>query len=151
MTTSEVLEAARDAILADTAITDWCIVEFGVAPTVLLGLDDKAPPEESEYPVVAIIGVDQERGNGRREVDWRLHLGAGVVNSAIVAVGSAKTCSGMLQAETLREMAENALYRAGLLDLSTTGESSSESYHPLYVSYSMVTVSQLKSNRRALP
>jgi hypothetical protein len=151
MTTSQILEATRDALAADTALTDWCVAQFGTAPTILLGLDDKNPPAEDEYPLVALIGVDQERGNARREVDWRLHLGAGVVNSAIVETGSTQTCTGMLQAETLREMAENALYRAGLVDLSTTGESSSESYHPLYVSYSMVTVSQLKSTMRALP
>ena len=106
MTTSQILEAARDALAADTALTDWCLDQFGTAATIMIGLDDKNPPAEDEYPLVAIIGVDQERGNARREVDWRLHLGAGVVNSTIVDTGITKTCSGMLQAETLREMAE---------------------------------------------
>lgn len=151
MTTDQLLIAARDALSTDTELSAWCVAQFGKAPLVMLGLDDKNPPEESEYPLVTIIGVDQERGNGKRETDWRLHLGVGVVNSEIAESGSIRTFTGMLQAEQMREIAENALYRAGLKDLNTTGESSSESYHPLYVSYSMVNVSMLKSNRRALP
>lgn len=151
MTTVELLEAARDALANDTELSAWCVAQFGTVPTVFLGLDDKSPPEESEYPMVAIIGVDQTRGSSRREIDWRLHMGAGVVNSTVLSVDGKRTYSGMLEAETLREMAENALYRAGLVDLNSTGESSSESYHPLYVSYSVVTVSMLKTTRRAMP
>ena len=151
MTTDELLTAARDALAADSILSSWCVDRFGKVPLIMLGLDDKNPPEESEYPLVTIIGIDQERGNAKRETDWRLHLGVGVVNDEIVETDTTRTFTGMLQAEQMREIAENALYRAGLKDLNTTGESSSESYHPLYVSYSMVNVSMLKSNRRALP
>lgn len=151
MTTDELLIAARDALAADAALSEWCVDRFGKAPLVMLGLDDKNPPDEADYPIVAVIGIDQERGNSKRETDWRLHLGVGVVNSEIAESGSLRTYTGMVQAEQMREIAENALYRAGLKDLNTTGESSSESYHPLYVSYSMVTVSMLKTTRRGLP
>ncbi len=151
MTTDEILTEARDALAEDVILAEWCTAQFGKGPLIMLGLDDKNPPDEGDYPLVTIIGIDQERGSSKRETDWRLHLGVGVVNSEIVSTDSVKTFTGMLQAEQMREIAENALYRAGLKDVNTTGESSSESYHPLYVSYSMVNVSMLKSNRRALP
>lgn len=151
MTTDQLLIAARDALANDSELSAWCLDQFGKGPLVMLGLDDKNPPPLEDYPLAVVIGVDQERGDARREIDFRLHLGVGVVNDEIAATGSVKTHTGMLQAEQMREIAENALYRAGLKDVSSTGESSSESYHPLHVSYSMVTVSMLKTTRRGLP
>jgi len=156
MTTAEVLQAVQAALLADTTLTDWCTAQFGSAPTVWLGVDDQHPPVETDYPLISIVGVEQIRGAAPRgSVDWRLSLGVGVVNETLVSAGAGRTYTGMHQAETLRELAEDALYRARLsgvaVGIDSNGESSSESYHPLYVSYTTVLISGLKSTRRGLP
>jgi len=151
MTTAEVLAAIRNAVAADATLTAWCMEQFGKAQTVLLGIDENRPPAEEDYPVVAIAGIEQVRGQARRELEWNVFLGVGVVNAEIAESGNMRTCTGMLQAETLRELAENALYRARLCDTESAGDASGESYHPLYVSYTTVTVRALKSTRRGLP
>ncbi len=151
MTTHEILTSARDALANDAELAAWCVAQFGRPPVVMLGLDDKNPPTEDQYPLVVILGVDQSRGDSRREVEWRLHLGTGVVNPAVTESGASRTYTGLLQAEMLREKAEDALYRAKLINIESTGESASESYYPLFVSYSMVAVTMLKSTRRSLP
>lgn len=155
MTTAEILQAAQAAILADAELTAWCTAQFGHASTVWLGIDSNQPPAESDYPVVALASVEQSRGGGRGEIGWRLMIGVGVINEALVSDGSARTYPGFLQAETLRELAENALYRARVawltVEVDSDAEASSESYHPLYVSYTTVIVSALKSTRRGMP
>lgn len=155
MTTAEVLQAAQAALLSDTELTAWCVDQFGQVATVWLGIDNNQPPAESEYPIVAIATVEQSRGGGRGEIGWRLMIGVGVINEELDSDGSARTYTGFLQAETLRELAENALYRSRIpgmtVSLDSEAEASSESYHPLYVSYTTVIVSALKSTRRGLP
>jgi hypothetical protein len=154
MTTAQILEALKLALVADSALDAWCLSEFDKAPTVWLGIDEQNPPPEEDYPLVAIVGVDQVRGQSRGEIEWRVHLGAGVVNSELTASANARTYPGMLQAEALREHAENALYRARMgipANAESSGEASSVSYHPLYVSYTTITFSALKTSRRGLP
>lgn len=155
MTTAEVLQAAQAALLADSGLTAWCTAQFGRAPTVWLGIDNNQPPAESDYPVVAIATVEQARGLGRGEIGWRVMIGVGLVNDELLSVGLARTYTGFLQAETLRELAENALYRARIpgltVGLDSEAEASSESYHPLYVSYTTMLISALKSTRSGLP
>ena len=157
MTTAELLTALQAALVADTALNAWCVTQFGAAPTIWIGLDEQNPPVESDYPLVALVGVDQGRGGARGEIQWQVHIGVGVVNPALLSPEGAttRTYSGMLQAETLRELAENALYRMrpaeSAINIDSSGEASSVSYHPLYVSYTTVLVSSLKSNRRGLP
>lgn len=151
MTTTEVLQAMSNALANDAALNSWCTEQFGKAPSVFLGIDENRPPAEEDYPVIALVGVEQARGQDRRELEWRVFLGVGVVNDEIIQSGSIRTRSGFLQGETLREFAENALYRARLCDTESAGDASGESYHPLYVSYTTVTVRALKSTRRGLP
>lgn len=151
MTTTEVIQAVSNALVGDTTLNSWCTAQFGKAPSVFLGIDENRPPAEEDYPLIAVVGVEQVRGQDRRELEWRVFLGVGVVNDEITQSGSVRTRTGILQAETLRELAENALYRARLCDTESAGDASGESYHPLYVSYTTVTVRALKSTRRGLP
>lgn len=156
MTTAEILSAVHASLLSDSAMTAWCVAQFGVAPIIWLGVDDRNPPGDSDYPSVSIVGVEHIRSAATRgSVDWRISIGAGVVNETLVSSGSSRIYTGLLQAETLRELAEDALYRAKISGLTvgidSNGESSSASYHPLYISYATVLVSGLKTTRRGLP
>ena len=155
MTTADVLLAVQAALLADTELTAWCTVQCGQAPTIWVGINEQQPPVESDYPLVSIAGVEHGRGGSRGEIEWRLHVGVGVVNDELDSDAYGRTYTGFLQAETLREFAEDALFRARIpgltIGVDSSGEAASESYHPLYVSYTTVLVSALKSTRRSLP
>ena len=155
MTTGELLQAVQTALLNDSGVAAWCLDEFGKAPTIWLGLDEQNPPVESDYPLISIVAIDQARGNSRGEIEWQLHLGVGIVNNGLTSAGNGRTYPGMLQAENLRELAENALYRTRIsgvsIDVGSSGEASSVSYHPIYVSYTTIAFSGLKSRRHSLP
>jgi hypothetical protein len=151
MTTQELLTAIRDALAADTALEAWCQEQFVKSATILLGLDERDPPGENDYPLVAIVGCTQERGDMARELSWKVFVGVGVVNEEIVIETNTKTATGLLQAEELRELAENAIYRARIASGASAGEASTESYYPLFVSYTTITFTALRTTQRGLP
>lgn len=151
MTTSELLVSIRNALATDATLATWCTANLAAQPTIFLGIDDVKPPAEDDYPIVAVVGIEQSRGESERELEWSVMLGIGVVNEEIVSSGSMRTRSGWLQAESLREQVENALYRARIASAVSAGDASSECFHPLYVSYSTVTFTVLKTTRRGLP
>jgi len=69
MDTQELLTAIRDALAADGALNAWCKAQFGTGATVFLGIDDASPPTPDDYPVVAVMGADQARGQAGLEHD----------------------------------------------------------------------------------
>lgn len=151
MTTAEILIAVRDALATDATLTAWCTANLAATPAIFLGIDDVKPPAEDDYPIIAIVGIEQVRGESERELSWSVTLGVGVVNEEIATSGSTRTRTGFLQAESLREQMENALYRARIASAVSAGDASSECYHPFYVSYSTMTFTVLKTMRRGLP
>jgi hypothetical protein len=151
MTTNDLLIAVRDALAADAALDAWCQAKFGKSATIFIGIDEQNPPAESDYPLVSLTGVTHDRGDSSQEINWDVFLGIGVVNTTITVSYNTKTAEGLLQAETMRELAENAIFRAKIAPAKSSGLSSTESYYPLYVSYTALTISALKSSRRALP
>jgi len=151
MDTRELLTAIRDTIANDQALRAWCNAEFGSGPTVCLGIDDNNKPKPEDYPVVAVVGVEQIRGQAGRENLWIVELGVAVRNEEIKVSGNILTRTGFLQAETLRELAEDAVYRARILPPETQGESSSYVIHPVYASHTILTIHQAASSRKGLP
>lgn len=151
MTTHELLVLLRDALADDMILDRWCVEQFGKSPTVYLGIDEENPPPEEDYPVVAIVGADHVRGEAERETGWPVFIGVAIVNTSIETDGKKRTYVGLLQAEALREHAENAIYRARIAGVGSSGNASQESFFPLFVSYSTVTVKELRSTRRAMP
>lgn len=153
MTTSiELIEQIKAALAGDDLIRAWCIQTFGRAHTVFIDVDENNPPKpEDDYPVIAVTGLSQMRGVSVRELSWELELGVGVVNDEISVDGNARVMTGFGQAHALRELAENAIYRVGLGDVSSRVESGIVSYYPLFISGSVIPIKILKPNRRAMP
>jgi hypothetical protein len=153
MTTSiELIEQIKAALADDDYIQAWCTQNFGRIHKVFVDIDEKKPPvPENDYPIIVVIGLNQVRGDSVRDLSWELELGFGVVNKEIIEDGNIKAMTGFSQVQALRELAENALYRAGLGDVSTRAESGSVSYYPLFISGTVIPIKILKSNRRAMP
>ena len=152
MRTSELLEQIKTVLIGDDLMTAWCIQNFGRAQTIFMDIDENNPPvPDEDYPVIVVTDIRQIRGDSVRDLSWELEIGVGVVNDEISVDGNARTMTGFIQAQALRELAENALYRAGLGDVSSRAESGSASYYPLFIGGSVIPIKILKSNRRAMP
>lgn len=152
MITDELLEAVRSAWVNDATMNAWCLETFGREHSVRIGIDDENPPNpDTDYPIVAVTDIRQVRGDSIREISWELEFGVGIVQRDIEDYIRGKTMTGFVQAEQLREMAEDALYRAKIADVSTNSNSGSYSRYPLFVSGSVIPIKFLKSNRQRLP
>jgi len=153
MTTSiGLIEQIKTVLASDEYIRGWCVQEFGRVHTVFVDIDEKNPPVPGEdYPVIIITGLNQTRGDNVRDISWEVELGVGVVNEDIAVDGNTKSLTGFGQVQALRELAENAIYRAGLGDVASRAESGSVSYYPLFISGTVIPLKILKSNRRAMP
>lgn len=146
MTTSELLEKVAEIIAADAALTTWCTSTFGKAATVWIGIDESDPIARDDYPVVALLGIDQVHGPRAARKNWTLTMAVGVLNEDIVADGSLRTRTGFLQAEELREMVEEIIYSSSALPAARgSGNTASESYHPLYVSFTEIQFQAMRS------
>jgi hypothetical protein len=151
MTTSELLDAIKNALVADQPLNSWCLAEFSRAPTIFIGIDPRKDPDESVYPIIAVVGLSQGRGDDRREHRWDIPVGVGVVNETITVSGASVVYNGLAQVERMRELAEDALYRARIASMGTSGDASSECYYPLFVSFTTVVFTAPKTTRRGLP
>jgi hypothetical protein len=152
MTSLELLEKIKTALADDEYLSAWCQEIFEKDHSVFIDIDEQNPPvPDTDYPIIVVTSLSQTRGDSVRELTWDLELGVGLVQEEIVTDGNTTVMSGFGQVEYLRELAENALYRAGLGDVTTRGESGSVSHYPLFISGSVVPIKTLKSNRRAMP
>ena len=152
MTTAELLNQIKNVFANDTAILSWCQDNFGKQHTVCLDIDERHPPDpDVDYPVIVVTSIRQARGDSVRELTWDLEIGAGVKQENIETEGNTKVFTGFLQAETLRELAENALYKARIADISTNSETGAISFYPLFISGALIPIKQLKTNRRGMP
>lgn len=148
----ELILAVANALVSDKDLDAWCREEFSKPATVWIDINDQNPPEASEYPTIAILGVTgDERGGNKSEITRQIHIGCAVENDALETDGFIKIHRGFLEAERLRELAEAAIYRSGLGGTGTEGVSASESRPPVFTSFSVITITTLKTTRRGLP
>lgn len=152
MTSEELLGKITSTLSSDPLITSWCQETFGKIHTVCIDIDENSPPDPAtEYPVVAVTSLRQTRGNSMREITWELEIGVGVIQENVETEGNTKVLIGFVQAETLRELVEDALYQARIADTGTRGETGSISHYPLFISGTAIPIKQLKSNRQRMP
>ena len=151
MMTSDLLKEIASSIAGDKALRDWCKATFDSVPTCYLGIDELNPPAPADYPIIAIVGVTQNRSDSNRDLSWDIDLGVGIISETVSAEEVSKTYDGFLLAEDLREKAENAIFGIKSARITTTGEASSISYHPLYVSYSTINVKLKRGSQESLP
>lgn len=152
MKTNELIEQIKDVLSSDANITTWCEQTFGKKHLVCIDIDENRPPDPVEdYPVIIITDIRQVRGDSNREKTWEVDIGVGVMQENIEIKDNTRTLTGFVQAETFRELAEDALYKAGIVKLNTNSETGSISCYPLFISGSTILVSILKSMRQPMP
>ncbi|MDY6903691.1 MAG: hypothetical protein SWH61_03305 [Thermodesulfobacteriota bacterium] len=148
ITASEFITAVSTAIADDQILKDWCMDQFEAEPVVYEG-----DPDEAVTPSIAILGVvGFGRAHGKREAGHQLIIGYAVENDERVESGNRRIYTGLHQVETMRELAENAVFRAGITGgVAVEHAQDPDIRYPMFVSYSIIGITQLKSTRRPLP
>jgi|GEM_PF-1766566 len=163
MTAAELLIKIRDALVADRDLALWCYDTYGKRPDVWLDMDERNPPKSGDYPLIAILGISQVRGDDKREIAWEVWLGVAIEQNTVLieevadvlsielGITHTITYTGMYEIETFRELCEDALYRARIAAADSDSESVPLNDYPLFSSLTTFTVKTLRSTRRALP
>lgn len=152
LTSFGVIQTVFNALVGNTDIHAFCNDVYEKNCSFYLGIDENAPPNELNYPLIALTGIFR---NGRIDdrSQWNVDMTAGVVNETITADDYKKTTvlQGMLEAEQLITLAVEAVQTEYIVKLSSEGEHSQISYYPLYVSYTTLSLERLKNRRRLNP
>ncbi len=152
MTGYELLKKIQEVIAQDSSIVNWCQDKYERAPSVWIGVDERAAPTEDDYPIIGIVALEEMGGRSKAEKRFTVYLGVGVVQEEIeedfLDGSRTKTHKGMIEAENLRELVRGALLRARIAMVDGEGESATESFFPLFVSYQTLTFTTITSRRR---
>lgn len=58
----DLLHALRDAINDNGALTAWCLAVANRRHTIFVGVDERNPPDESQYPLVHLYPMSESGG-----------------------------------------------------------------------------------------
>jgi hypothetical protein len=157
MGSSTLLTITRDVLAADEGIKAYTQDKYSKDPLVILGNDEEDPPTQADYPVIIIFAVDRaERGESEKTLRYNLEIGVGVVNSTIdTATLGKKTYPGKVEAEELRELVEDALFKrqgaTGLnASLDIVGGTQSDVDFPIFRSDTIIEIKQNRTSRNPL-
>jgi hypothetical protein len=152
--TAELLQKIQAALTADLDLLRYCRDEIGRLPTVQIDFDEEQELDVSCYPFIGILTVKPDTDIRNQTPITTLGMLAAVRNSAVVVDSVAieldgelvavprRTYPGRLQAETLREKALLALFRAKLGKIVVSGDALSHTYHPKFYSPFTVTIEE---------
>jgi len=149
LTASDLIDAIGAALAADTVLNDWCQAQFGTHLTIYEGAPET---EDPALPCIAILGVSgNSRSDGAKEIIRQVVLGLSIENGTITTSGNRKIQDGLHQVETLRELAEDAVFRAKLGAVAADFVAEPDVHFPLFITYAAIEHRGLKTTRRRLP
>ena len=147
-TSITIAETVRDAIAAFSDLNAWSQTTFGSLPTIYLGVDEDQPAPESDYPIVGLVNVRRMGALTSNAITWEIDLGCAVLNTELATAGTTKTYTGLLQANYLTELVEQALLQSRLFrTIEFNGESGAIVDFPAFVAYSTLTLGLHASSR----
>ena len=149
-TTSDMLILVRNTIAADAALNAWCQANYTKNTSVYLGFDDDDPPKASDYPVVGIISSTRVRGADKHKDVWDVEISSLLENDGKQSISNGITYTGFLHAESMRDLVENALYRAKIANIETAGASAIFSNYPEFEAVSKVRISLIADSRSGI-
>lgn len=135
----------------DEAIKSYCQEQFGKNHTVYIGINNEQAPPEDAYPLVVLFYAERFRGDGANRIRYAVEIGVGVFNDHLNAElpdnPNLYVYIGLRQAEDLRELVENAVFKSRFGKTDIEGDTRSEVYFPLFRSNTLITIELVASSR----
>jgi hypothetical protein len=138
------------AIAQDPELQAWSLATLGKALTVYVGADLNNPPEESEYPLCAILDAQPKWGETGSSAIV-LDLAVAVYDEEIRVDGNLRIYAGLLKAAELKARVEGAILRSGLAAAVNFVESDGLlPMVPTFFGFTMAECQLIKSSRQAV-
>lgn len=145
-TTAELLFEVQSA-LRDSAVLEAAFPGF----SVYLGVDQRNPPDQSNYPMIAIVDVRQNQKNPGNRRSWTVELGMVVVNDTVDDTDPREVAyAGFTQVEAFRELVESTLIAAKIGKVIFSGESEKLSDYPVFISGTTMQVEKIINRREGI-
>jgi hypothetical protein len=108
------LHNLRDAVADDTATKAWCQTNYSRDHKVYVGIDDRKPPADAEYPLVHLFPLTKTAGYELASQDHGIGATCGVHNETTTATGKANAIelTGIIHIEEFRKLVETAIISA---------------------------------------
>ena len=144
---SEVLERVRDILASSAEINTFCQSNYTTDQSVVCGFDPKDPPKKDHCPGFQLNGFEK-KNNGERFIDYRIPVVACVNDDRKETDGNKITQTGVLRAEDLRELGEEACIKSkNLGKVIVEGDTLPNSIFPMFTS-SFTLVLQFPKNMK---
>jgi len=149
--TSDMLKLVRNTIAADVPLAAWCQTNYSRGISVYLGFnDDKDALDATGYPLVEIYSSTRIRGADKHRDVWDLELSVQVENETEETISNGITYTGFIHAEELRELVENALYRAKIANIDSIGASGNFSNFPMFEAVTKIRITLIADARSGI-
>lgn len=151
MNANEILIKIRDAWLNDAPLTEWCMMTYGQAPTIFMGMDGRNPPDESLYPIIAVFSATLS--GGIQDPTMLVEVAASVVDEEIEdtpmdGFPRYRQWLGMGRVQDLLRLARTALVRASFGKITMMNDAEDISIHPYYTAKDSVQIEGVRLARR---
>jgi len=140
MTLIELIHTLRDALANDAPLLTWANDTYGRDPSIFVGLDERNPPTESEYPAIHLY---PERRSGDLQLgdnEYRLSVVIGIYDDSAgetpPGVPAATELPGVERLEngvTLIVAAITGALTTGLFFRSVTVEYETVEFFPYFI------------------
>lgn len=140
MNMTTLLHSLRDAVHDDSTLQTWCNAQYSQAQHVYVGVDERKPPEDSDYPLVHLFPVRKNGGYAVSAIDHIIGATCGIYNSSMATTGKANAVEyqGIEHIETFREYVENAIAAVDTGDIFITSlsiEYETIEYFPFFLAH----------------
>lgn len=123
------VEKIRDALKDNADIEAWCQENYGSVHTVYIGYDEDDPPPVSDYPIICLLPVEQERSLNIDYGPIYLEIGYAVYNEEEEEKEKVITYEGIPSVKAFRETVDDILF--GLSNDADLGGAWLEAAHEL--------------------
>ncbi len=139
----QLVTTIREAALSDTSLSDWCSQTYGQSPTFFTGIDERNPPDESDYPVIVFVGSQSSRSRKDKFIQSVLHFGLAIVDDD-TEEGSGTVLLGQTRVDRFRVLFEDVVFKAVSGQIEVEGESG-DAFPPVFTGAVRVTIDTPKS------
>lgn len=112
MNITTLINAIRDAVKDNAAVSAWCTTNYSVAHNVYKGVDTRQPPASSSYPLVHIFPVAKSLGYGLESEDHIIGVTVGLYDATQTTTGTLIEMEGIDNLEAFRKLVETAIVGA---------------------------------------
>jgi len=109
ITYKDILQRMRDVLANDTALADWCQTNYGQAPKIFVGIDNRNQPGKKDCPLIILRPGTAEVGREVKNHEYKIMVDWAVLDESVSTNGSVVEYQGVFQIDDMGQLVWQAL------------------------------------------